>query len=46
MGMTAGPLYVLPTLSALGMALRDLGYRAETGEALAAAREVFDAETP
>jgi aspartate aminotransferase-like enzyme len=46
MGMTAGPLYVLPTLSALGMALRDLGYRAETGEALAAAQEVFDAETP
>ena len=34
MGMTASPLYVLPTLSALGMAFRDLGYRAETGEAL------------
>ena len=46
MGMTASPLYVLPTLSALGMALRDLGYRAETGEALAAAQAVFDAETP
>jgi aspartate aminotransferase-like enzyme len=46
MGMTASPLYVLPTLSALGMAFRDLGYRAETGEALAAAQAVFDAETP
>jgi len=28
------------------MALRDLGYRADTGEALAAAQAVFDAETP
>jgi len=28
------------------MTLRDLGYRAETGEALAAAQTVFDAETP
>ena len=46
MGMTASPLYVLPTLSALGMALRDLGYRADTGEAVAAAQAVFDAETP
>jgi aspartate aminotransferase-like enzyme len=46
MGMTASPLYVLPTLSALGMALRDLGYRADTGEALAAAQAAFDAETP
>ena len=46
MGMTASPLYVLPTLSALGMTLRDLGYKAETGEALAAAQGVFDAEAP
>ena len=46
MGMTASPLYVLPTLSALGMALRDLGYKADTGEALAAAQSVFDAERP
>jgi aspartate aminotransferase-like enzyme len=46
MGITASPHYVLPTLSALGMALRDLGYRAETGEALAAAQGVFDTETP
>jgi aspartate aminotransferase-like enzyme len=46
MGLTASPLYVLPTLSALGMALRDLGYRAETGEALAAAQAAFDAERP
>jgi aspartate aminotransferase-like enzyme len=46
MGMTASPLYVLPTLSALGMTLRDLGHKPETGEALAAAQGVFDAETP
>jgi aspartate aminotransferase-like enzyme len=46
MGITASPLYVLPTLSALGMALRDLGYRVETGEALAAAQAIFDTETP
>jgi len=46
MGMTASPHYVLPTLSALGMALRDLGYKADTGEALAAAQSVFDAESP
>ncbi len=46
MGMTASPLYVLPTLSALGMTLRDLGYKADTGEALGAAQSIFDAETP
>jgi aspartate aminotransferase-like enzyme len=46
MGLTASPVYVLPTLSALGMALRDLGYRADTGEALGAAQAVFDAEMP
>ena len=46
MGLTASPLYVLPALSALGMALRDLGHRAHTGEALAAAQAVFDSETP
>ena len=46
MGITASPHYVLPTLSALGMALRDLGYKADTGEALAAAQAVFDAESP
>jgi alanine-glyoxylate transaminase/serine-glyoxylate transaminase/serine-pyruvate transaminase len=46
MGLTASPHYVLPTLSALGMALRDCGYRADTGEALAAAQAVFDAEAP
>jgi aspartate aminotransferase-like enzyme len=46
MGLTASPLYVLPTLSALGMALRDLGHRTETGDALAAAQAVFEAERP
>lgn len=46
MGITASPHYVLPTLSALGMTLRDLGYKADTGDALAAAQAVFDAEAP
>jgi alanine-glyoxylate transaminase/serine-glyoxylate transaminase/serine-pyruvate transaminase len=46
MGITASPLYVLPTLSALGMTVRDLGYKGDTGEALAAAQAVFDAESP
>jgi hypothetical protein len=46
MGMTASPLYVLPTLSARGMALRDLGYPVDPCEALAAAQAVFDAESP
>jgi alanine-glyoxylate transaminase/serine-glyoxylate transaminase/serine-pyruvate transaminase len=46
MGLTASPHYVLPTLSTLGMALRDLGYKADTGEALGAAQAVFDAEAP
>jgi len=41
MGMTASPHYVLPTLSALELALRDLGYKAEPGAGLAAAQEVF-----
>ena len=46
MGLTASPLYVLPTLSALGMALRDLGHKTATADALGAAQAVFDAETP
>jgi len=41
MGMTATPHYVLPTLSVLELALRDLGYKAEPGAGLAAAQEVF-----
>jgi len=46
MGLTASPLYVLPTLSALGLTLRDLGSKVDTAQALAAAQEVFDAEAP
>ncbi|MBI4637370.1 MAG: alanine--glyoxylate aminotransferase family protein [Candidatus Rokubacteria bacterium] len=38
MGLTASPLYVLPTLSALELALRDLGYKSESGAAVAAAQ--------
>ena len=41
MGMTASPHYVLPTLSALELALRDLGYKCEPGAGLAAAQTAF-----
>jgi aspartate aminotransferase-like enzyme len=43
MGMTASPQYILPTLSALEMALRDLGYKAEPGAGVAAAQRAFAA---
>ncbi len=38
MGVTASPLYVLPTLGALELALRDLGYKCEAGASVAAAQ--------
>ena len=41
MGITSSPLYVLPTLSAIEMTLRDLGYRSEAGAGVAAAQAVF-----
>ena len=41
MGITASPLYVLPTLSALELALRDLGYKSEAGSGVAAAQSIF-----
>jgi (S)-ureidoglycine-glyoxylate aminotransferase len=41
MGITASPHYVLPTLSALELALRDLGFKAEPGAGVAAAQAVF-----
>jgi aspartate aminotransferase-like enzyme len=41
MGLTASPLYVLPTLSTLELALRDLGYKAESGAGVAAAQATF-----
>ena len=43
MALTASPPYVLPTLSALELTLRDLGYRAEAGAGVAAAQRVFAA---
>jgi (S)-ureidoglycine-glyoxylate aminotransferase len=43
MGMTASPQYVLPTLSALEMSLRDLGAATEPGAGVAAAQRVFAA---
>lgn len=41
MGLTASPHYVLPTLSALELALRDLGYKGEPGAGVAAAQTAF-----
>jgi aspartate aminotransferase-like enzyme len=41
MGITSSPMYVLPTLSALEMTLRDLGYRTEAGAGVAAAQARF-----
>jgi len=41
MGITSSPPYVLPTLAALELALRDLGYKAESGAGVAAAQQVF-----
>ena len=41
MGITASPLYVLPTLSAIEMTLRELGYRSEAGAGVAAAQTIF-----
>jgi len=41
MGITASPQYILPALSALDLALRDLGYKSEPGAGVAAAQSVF-----
>src|SRR5205809_3662139 len=41
MGITASPQYVLPTLSALELALRDLGHKGEPGAGVAAAQAAF-----
>lgn len=41
MGITASPHYVLPTLSALELALNDLGARSPAGAGVAAAQAVF-----
>lgn len=41
MGITSSPLYVLPTLSALELTLRDLGYKTEAGAGVAAAQALF-----
>jgi aspartate aminotransferase-like enzyme len=41
MGITASPLYVLPTLSAMELALRDLGAKGQAGAGVAAAQTVF-----
>ena len=41
MGITSSPMYVLPTLSAIEMTLRDLGYRAEPGAGVSSAQAIF-----
>jgi aspartate aminotransferase-like enzyme len=41
MGVTASPQYVLPTLSALELTLRDLGHKAEPGAGVGAAQKSF-----
>src|SRR5262245_9733873 len=41
MGITSTPMYLLPTLSALEMTLRDLGYALESGAGVAAAQAHF-----
>lgn len=41
MGITSSPLYILPTLGALELALRDLGYKCEPGAGVAAAQAAF-----
>ncbi|HET7874263.1 MAG TPA: alanine--glyoxylate aminotransferase family protein [Methylomirabilota bacterium] len=41
MGITASPVYVLPTLSALEMTLAELGHKSEAGAGVAAAQAVF-----
>jgi len=41
MGITASPIFILPTLSALELALRDLGHKGEPGAAVAAAQSIF-----
>ena len=41
MNLTASPFYILPTLSALEFALREHGYKCESGAGLAAAQSIF-----
>jgi aspartate aminotransferase-like enzyme len=41
MGITSSPLYILPTLSALELAFRDLGYKCEPGAGVGAAQAAF-----
>ncbi len=41
MGITSSPAYVLPTLSALELTLRELGYRTEPGAGVSSAQAIF-----
>ncbi len=41
MGITGSPQYVLPTLGALELTLRDLGHKCEPGAGVAAAQQAF-----
>jgi aspartate aminotransferase-like enzyme len=41
MGIVASPQYVLPTVSALELTLRDLGFKANPGAGVSAAQQIF-----
>ena len=45
MGITSSPIYVLPTLGALEMTLRDLGYRSEPGAGVSSAQAIFASQS-
>ena len=45
MGITSSPHYVLPTLGALEMTLRDLGYRSEPGAGVSSAQAIFASQS-
>ena len=45
MGITSSPMYVLPTLGALEMTLRDLGYRSEPGAGVSSAQAIFASQS-
>ena len=45
MGITSSPMYVLPTLGAIEMTLRDLGYRSEPGAGVSSAQAIFSSQS-
>jgi len=43
MGVTASPMFIIPTLAALEATLSDLGMKVKAGSAVAAAMNVYHA---